>query len=204
MSAAPVGVVVSRDSSVQRTREPLRISSVAGPGTGSGPCAASTTPVPMGRGPQLTESASRRSSAAQLPTTSTIESTAPTSWKVTSSGSLPWTAPSATARRRKAFSARKEARSERSAPSIRVRMSLKVLWSCSSGYLTFARSAATLLTSTCSVARSKGTPMPRRDFVISGSGAPAATRAASAMSPAAPPTGWKWTWVTAGPRWAEV
>ena len=45
------------------------------------------------------------------------------------------------------------------------------------------------------------------ELVISGSGAPAATRAARVMSPAAPPTGWKWTWVKpvsrlreAGPR----
>src|ERR671910_3328442 len=90
MSAAPVGVVVSLGSSVQRTDEPLRISSVAGPGTGRGPWAASTTPVPIGRGPQLTETASSSSSATQLPTTSTIESTAPTSWKVTSSGSSSW------------------------------------------------------------------------------------------------------------------
>src|SRR5829696_7377386 len=198
MSAAPVGVVVSRGSSVQRRCEPFRISSVAGPGTGSGPWAESTTPVPMGRGAQLTEAASSSSSATQLPTTSTIESTAPTSWKVTFSGSSSWTAPSATDRRLKASSAREDARSGRSAPSIMVRMSAKVLCRCASGYLTSARSAVTPFTSTRSVARSKAMPRPPRDFVISGSGAPAATRAARVMSPAAPPTGWKWMWVRAG------
>ena len=200
MSAAPVGVVVSWGSSVQRTREPSRTSSVAGPGTGRRPWAARATPVPMGSGPQLTESASSSSSATQLPTTSTIESTAPTSWNVTSSGSSPWTAPSATARRRKASSAREDARSGRSAPCIRARMSAKVLWRCSSGYSTSALSAPTPFTSARSVSRSKATPRPRREFVISDSGAPASTRAARVISPAAPPTGWKWTWVKADPR----
>ena len=127
MRAAPVGVVVSRGSSIQRTREPLRISSVAGPGTGREPWAASTTPVPMGRGPQLTESAPSNPSATQLPTMSTMESTAPTSWKVTSSGSSSWTAPSATARLRNASIARDAAQSGRSVASISARISLKVL-----------------------------------------------------------------------------
>jgi hypothetical protein len=191
MSAAPVGVVVSPGSSVQRTRAPSRISNVAGPGTGRGPWEASTTPVPMGRGPQLTEAASSSSSARQLPTTSTIESTAPTSWKETSSGSWSWTEPSATARTRKASSAREEVRSGSPAPAIKARTSLKVLWDCSSGCSTPARSAPTPFTSTRSVVRSKATPRPRREAVISGSGAPAATSAARVISPAAPPTGWK-------------
>src|SRR5215218_1786133 len=111
MRAAPVGVVVSCGSSTQRTSEPFRTSSVAGPGEGRGPWAASTTPLPRGRGPQLTDPASSSSSPTQLPTMSTMESTAPTSWKVTSSARLPWTAPSATARRQKTSMARADARS---------------------------------------------------------------------------------------------
>src|SRR5918998_2312818 len=195
MMAAPVGVVVSRGSSTQRTREPLRTSSVAGPGEGRGPWAEPTTPLPSGSGPQLTVSAPRSSSATQLPTTSTMESTAPTSWKVTCSGSWLCTAPSATARRRKASRARAEARSGSPAPATRSRTSPKVRWACCSGWVTVALSAPTPLTSTRSVARSKATPRPRSAAVISCSGAPAATRLARVMSPAAPPTGWKWTWV---------
>ena len=56
-------------------------------------------------------------------------------------------------------------------------------------------SAPTPLISTSSVVRSKATFRARKEAVSSCSGAPAATRLARNMSPAAPPTGWKWTWV---------
>src|SRR5215204_2191116 len=195
MSAAPVGVVISIGSSVQRTGEPSRISSVAGPGTGRRPWAASTTPVPMGRGPQLTEAASSSSSATQLPTTSTIESTAPTSWKVTSSGALSCTVPSAFARSWKAFTALLAARSGRLALSTSRRMSANVRWECSSGCSTARRRARTPLISTVSTWISNGTSSFFSDCDTSASGAPAEAKAPKVISPAAPPTGWKWTCV---------
>ena len=71
--------------------------SVAGAGSGRRPCAASTKPRPTGSGEQMTRSTSSDSSASATPTTSPIASTAPTSWKCTCSGAMPWMRPSAIA-----------------------------------------------------------------------------------------------------------
>ena len=57
---------------------------MAGAGSGKTPCLAVTNPRPMGSG-ETSTAAPKWTSAAALPTTSTIASTAPTSWKCTSS-----------------------------------------------------------------------------------------------------------------------
>src|SRR5215212_5146190 len=73
-------------------------------------------------------------------------------------------------------------------------MSAKVRWVFCSAPSTARRSARTPPISTRAVRSSNGTPKTLRERETSASGAPAATRAAKVMSPAAPPTGWKWTW----------
>ena len=55
------------------------------------PCAVRIRPDPTATGPALSVATSSSSSAAQTPTTSAMESQAPTSWKCTSSTSVPCT-----------------------------------------------------------------------------------------------------------------
>ena len=81
---APVGVVSSL-SPPASTSAPASSSSVAGAGTGSRPCAVSTVPPPSGTRRDVMRDGRSQASAAAAPTMSTIESTAPTSWKATSS-----------------------------------------------------------------------------------------------------------------------
>ena len=76
------------------------------------------TRFPTGSGEQITRSIPSDSSASATPTTSPIASTAPTSWKCTCSGSIPWMRPSACASRSKAFWARVRGRSSSPAASI--------------------------------------------------------------------------------------
>ncbi len=88
-NAAPVGVTSSTASPVGCVGMPLSNSSVAGAGTGNRPCAVSTNPDPSGGGNARTSSTFNPCTAAQTPMMSTIESTAPTSWKwICSSGTL--------------------------------------------------------------------------------------------------------------------
>ena len=81
-----------------------------GAGTGRRPCRLVTNPLPAARAEQQTTAPGRSSprscSAAADPTTSASESNAPTSWKCTSSGGSPCTAPSASASSRKTRAAR--------------------------------------------------------------------------------------------------
>ena len=78
-SAAPVGVTSSIWMSTPSVGMPLSISSVAGAGSGSMPCADFTKPRPSGSGEQTTSSTSSNSSATDTPTTSAMESSDPTS-----------------------------------------------------------------------------------------------------------------------------
>ena len=105
-SAAPVGVTSSSSISTPWIGAPRSSSSVAGAGSGSVPWAASTKPRPIGSGEHSTCSTFSDSSASATPTTSPIASIAPTSWKCTRSGSMPWILPSAMARRLNASWAR--------------------------------------------------------------------------------------------------
>jgi len=90
--AAPVGVTSSKaDARVVRGR-PRRHSTVAGAGSGRTPWRALMRPCPIGSG-ETTSSAPRWSSAAALPTMSTIASMPPTSWKCTSSIGIRCTLP---------------------------------------------------------------------------------------------------------------
>ncbi len=79
---------------------------MAGGGTGNVPCDMVTVPVPTFRGEATKRDAPSHRSATTPPTMSTIESTAPTSWKCTFSTDVPWTAASASASRRKSAAAR--------------------------------------------------------------------------------------------------
>ncbi len=83
-----------------------RTSSAAGAGTGSTPCALTSVPWPIATLAQLAPTGSSQASAAAVPTTSTIESIAPTSWKVTCSTVVPWSRASARASRSKISRAR--------------------------------------------------------------------------------------------------
>ena len=79
--AAPVGVVSSISTVDSASGTPLSSSAVPGAGSGIRPCAALTQPRPGGTGLASNRSTPSRSSPTAAPTMSTIESTAPTSWK---------------------------------------------------------------------------------------------------------------------------
>ena len=93
------------------------------PGSGMEPCSVLTMPMPVGTAEANTRSTLRAtSSASAVPTMSTIESTAPTSWNVTWSTSRRCTMASASARRRKMRWAMAFASSGSSAMSSSARM----------------------------------------------------------------------------------
>ena len=60
---------------------PRSSAAVAGAGTGTRPCAVRTWPVPTTGGSEPIDAGARQAIAAATPTTSAIESKAPTSWK---------------------------------------------------------------------------------------------------------------------------
>ena len=99
-SAAPVGVQVSISVSSARTGAPASSDAVAGAGRGSTPCAPRTVPCPSPTGPDTIRSTPSASTANHTPTMSTIASTAPTSWKWTSSIVTPCAAASISPSRR--------------------------------------------------------------------------------------------------------
>ena len=72
---------------------------VAGAGTGSLPCVVWTVPDPTFRGELMISVMPRCSIPMTDPTMSTSASTAPTSWKWTRSGVVPWTFASTSASR---------------------------------------------------------------------------------------------------------
>ena len=78
----------------------------AGAGTGNTPCAQTSVPWPIATLAQVTLAGASQSRAAAVPTTSTIESIAPTSCNVTSSSDVPCSFASARASRSKMSSAR--------------------------------------------------------------------------------------------------
>ena len=101
-SATPVGVDSSMPVSTPTTGTCRDASSraTAGGGLGRRPWAAPIEPWPIASGDTWIVSMPRSSSAAHTPTMSTMASRAPTSWSSTSSGSMPCTRPSASARAR--------------------------------------------------------------------------------------------------------
>ncbi len=112
--AMPVGVVSSPGPS-PRTRQPRDSSTTAGPGTAMRPWAIRTVPEPRATSPALRVSTPRSASAAHTPTTSAIESSAPTSWKCTSAAGIPCACASASASRPNTASASRRTRSSRDA-----------------------------------------------------------------------------------------
>ena len=140
---------------------PRSSSATAGGGTGSVPWAPRTEPEPTATGRDRDDADVGRPSQctkpAQTPTTSAIASSAPTSWKATSSGSVPWTAASATASRSKARSGEVADRPRRGRPrSSRARMSRQVRWCSESATSTWQRVAAKPLRVTCSTRSATG------------------------------------------------
>lgn len=99
-NAAPVGVTCSprMDVTVSGSDHLLAISVTAGTGTGITPCMHLTDPVPSQRSVKRTSSKPRSSMQNARETMSTIESTAPTSWRCTSSTGTPCTLASASER----------------------------------------------------------------------------------------------------------
>ena len=97
MIAAPVGVTSSPSASSARHSTPRRSSIVAGAGSGNVPCVPETKPWNVGIGLEITFGAPISSRQMAAPTMSMMASTAPTSWKCTSSTDVPWTAASASA-----------------------------------------------------------------------------------------------------------
>lgn len=102
-----VGVIISPSTSqtVKGARAPVRRFRVAGTGTGIRPCWHQTVPRPSRILPKISRSTfklSRQTAAAAM---SMMESTAPTSWKWTSSTGTPWALLSAWARTVKIFRA---------------------------------------------------------------------------------------------------
>ena len=127
--AAP-GVAVERAArpGSPLTGQPLASCVTAGTGTGMSPCAARTRPDPSASGEALRLVTPSRRSASQVPTTSAIESSAPTSWKCTSSGEMPCTKPSASASRANVACARRRVTGARSASANMARIDVQVRW----------------------------------------------------------------------------
>src|SRR5579885_1723183 len=97
-NAAPVGVVISFAGPAEYVGTPLSNSAVAGVGTGNVPWVHSTKPLPVFTGEQYHFSIPSEVSPAAAHTMSVIVSTAPTSWKWTSSTGTPCIFASAWAR----------------------------------------------------------------------------------------------------------
>jgi len=83
--AAPVGVHSSRGTPPSAITPPASrsTSSAAGAGTGNTPCAHFSSPWPIATAVHVTAAGASHASAAAVPTMSTIESIAPTSWRWT-------------------------------------------------------------------------------------------------------------------------
>ena len=194
--AAPVGVVSSATTSVPWMGAPDNRAMVAGAGTGIVPWADSTEPVPVATLAEPTSSMSSTSRAAQVPTTSTMLSIAPNSWKYTSSGGIPWRRPSTAARASKVSRTRRAIRSGKSAASTMARISRAGRWVASSSAVTRTSIAAIpprRQGSAVSAQQDAGRPPTGRRLIrarTSSTSAPASTRAPRAMSPAMPENGW--------------
>ena len=175
-------------SGVGCTCQPRTSSATAGTGTGMSPWAARTRPDPTRTAEAETEVTPSSRSASQAPTTSAIESSAPTSWKCTVSGSTPCVRPSASARRPKAARARSRVCAARSASASIARMLAHVRWGGSS---TSTRTRALVarcpprVTSSVSRRTAPGTTASRAACRAPTS-APASTSAPRTMSPATP------------------
>ena len=192
--AAPVGVVRSPVRSPLASSRPAAaaIRRTAGAGTGRRPCRLVTNPLPAARAEQQTtapgRSSPRSSSAAADPTTSASESNAPTSWKCTSSGGSPCTAPSASASSRKTRVARSFPAGRRSLAPTCPSTSARCRWrSAAVGVVITARRHARPPRRAASVRSPRpGTPSEAMAPRTRSTSAPASSRAASSMSPATP------------------
>ena len=193
--AAPVGVLRSpvKSPPLARSRPAAAaIRRTAGAGTGRRPCPLVTNPLPAASAEQRTtapgRSSPRSSSAAADPTTSAIESNAPTSWKCTSSVGSPCTAPSASASSRKTRVARSFPAGPRSLAPTWPSTSARRRWrSAADGVMITARRQARPPRRAASVRNPRpGTPSEAMAPLTRSTSAPASSSAASSMSPATP------------------
>ena len=185
--AAPVGVHSSRSPGPAYDGTPRSSSATAGGGTGISPCAPCTRPEPTATVDTTSSSRPRCSSPAHTPTTSAIASRAPTSWKCTSAGDVPWTAASATASRSKAARARSCTASGRPDDASSASTSRQLRWVLLSATSTCTRVAAKPLRDTVSgVSATCSGATAATASASTSSGTPAPTRAPSSMSPLAP------------------
>ena len=144
-------------------------------------------PWPVATLPDHTSSIPNTSRAAQVPTTSTMLSMAPTSWKCTSDGGRSWSRPSTSARALNTADALRATRSGNPAAAIIDWMSAAVRWTVPSAATTRAFVPARpqrRVGSASSVQPSTGS---RRSMSrTSATSAPASMSAPSAMSPEIP------------------
>ena len=188
----------------RRVGRPRSSSATAGAGTGMRPCAQVTVPEPRRGGVHHTRSTSSRSRAQAAPTTSRTVSTAPTSWKWTSSGEHPWTVPSATAMASSVAAARERARSLRPAVSSSSSRSRRPRCGVvpDSGVVTWSHVPESPPRHTVSAASRTSPGSTRSTTACSPSrstrGSPRSRRAPRSMSPAMPPKGSTNSSLTAG------
>ena len=158
---------------------------------GRAPWALRIMPIPVATGLAQTWSMPRISRAAQVPTTSTMASTPPTSWKWTCSGGRRWSRPSTSASAAKVACTRSLTRGGRRASSTTPMMWPYVRTTAESSTSTWTLVAAT-------PARSTGSTSIAQPFTgrrsssdrTSSMSAPASTRLPRAMSPAMPEKQW--------------
>ena len=160
---------------------------------GTGPCAVRAIPRPSSGGAETTRGQPSRSSTTAAPQTSTIESTAPTSWKCTSSIGMPWTFASARPIRSNSARAAAFARGASPLASTIARISARERAGGSAPSTTTStwvpRIADWLRLETSS--RQPGTPRERSASSRRLRSTPRSSAAARNMSPAMPPMGFE-------------
>ena len=165
---------------------------MAGTGTGKRPCIVSTVPLPSGGGAETTSGWPSSSSASAAPQTSTMLSTAPTSWKRTDSSGTSWIFASARPMTSKTARAWAFARGGSALASMRARISPSPRCTCGTSEDTSTFRCTPAMA--CRTARVTSKPQPsspsvRRPDSSAFRSTPRSSIAARNMSPAMPPTG---------------
>lgn len=188
MIAAPVGVQASYGTPpTTGALASVSTRSTAGAGSGIDPCEPRVVPPPTVTVEAVNRSMPKAAKPAAAPTMSAIESSAPTSWKCTSSASIPCAAASAAARRENASNASLRAGSFRAAPSSIARMDRQRRSVATAG----ASTSTFVATSPCRVTllackRIGSVPSASTAACITARSTPASTRVPRNMSPLAP------------------
>ncbi len=190
--AAPVGVVHSPSNSGSRTGIPRSSLSTAGGGTGKCPWAMSTHPRPSATGRVWNRVAPSSWIPAIAASTSTMASSAPTSWKWTRSTVVPCTAASDSARSVNASVARSRTSGATPVPSMMRTTWCRCRCACSCGSSSRSRVQAIPFRSTRSAStRMSPSPSEATNPCSHSSGSPRSRSAATVMSPEMPAKGSK-------------